>query len=86
MLITGTHTCEHCNSNIDWEYLITQPIRHGTIFDLYKINKNASRLHIIEQIHNDENMDESEYEYLCQVRCKECYCLNEFTYKSDIEL
>ena len=86
MLITGTHKCEYCESDIEWEYLVMQQIKHGTIIDIRRLNKKASRLHILEQIIKDENADEDEYEYLCQVRCKKCYYLNKFTYKSDILL
>ena len=86
MLVTGTHKCEHCDSDIVWEYLITRHIKHGTITDVYRLNKKASRLYILDQIIKDENTDEDEYEYLCQVRCKKCYCLNNFTYTSDIPL
>ena len=89
MIITGTHECECCNSNIEWEYLITHQIKYGTIMDIHRLNRKASRLHILEKIvREDEDKDEADdqYEYLCQVRCKKCYCLNEFTYKSDIAL
>lgn len=87
MIINGTHECEHCNSNIEWEYLIMQQIKHGTIIDIYQLNRKASRLHILVQIiKDDEEENADEYEYLCQVRCKKCYCLNEFMYKSDIPL
>lgn len=87
MQIKGTHKCEHCDSDIEWEYLIMQQIKHSTIMDIHRLNRNASRLHILEQVvKEDENEADAQYEYLCQVRCKKCYYLNEFTYKSDITL
>lgn len=84
MLITGTHKCEHCDSDIEWEYLITRYIKHGTITQPVRLNKKASRMHILKQIINDEK--EEGHKYLCEVKCKQCYLYTEFTYESDVLL
>ena len=72
MLITGTHKCENCDSDIEWEYQFIERIRHGIILDVDKIDKTKVRPKLISKNDNDE--------YLFQVRCKKCFEINEFIY------
>lgn len=72
MLITGTHKCEHCDSDIEWEYQFVEMYKPGIIFDVNKIDKTKANPYLLDK--NDDNI------YLFQVRCKKCYRINEFTY------
>lgn len=77
MIITGTHTCEHCNSDIKWEYQEVEIIRHGMILDVDRIDKTKVRPQLLDKNENNK--------YLFRVRCKNCYGLNEFVYPESNE-
>lgn len=72
MLITGTHKCEYCDFDIEWEYQFIERIKSGRILDVDKIDKTKARPKLIDKNDNDK--------YLFQVRCKKCFEINEFTY------
>ena len=84
MLISGINQCEHCGSDIKWEYFITRHVKHNTITEPVRLNKKASRMYILNQINEDE--EKEGYKYLCEARCKQCYCYTEFTYESNVLL
>lgn len=78
MLISGIHTCEYCNTDIEWEYLVLQTIKSGTTIEFNRIDPKKVRPHIVDEFQDNK--------YLFRVRCKECGSLNEFVFQSEISL
>ena len=73
MKITGSHTCEKCNTIIEWEHIVRQ--RQPQV---EQIDRNKA--HPIEIIEIAKN------KYLLQIRCRKCDFPNNITYHSEKRL
>ncbi|MBR4027461.1 MAG: hypothetical protein IKJ01_07915 [Lachnospiraceae bacterium] len=78
MLVTGTHMCQHCNYDIEWEYQIPQRLRQGVLLDVDRIDKKKAHPQKLNKINDNE--------YLFEMRCKKCDRLTTFTHYSEIPL